>query len=128
MKNVMIDTSAWIDFFRNSRGTTGDMVADLIRADNAFLTGPIIAELLQGVRGEKENVQLDSLFSTIPCLEVKKNDWINTGKVLQKFRIKGVTIPLTDVLISCVAIRHEMAVLTLDKHFRHLSVDCFGIT
>ena len=128
MKNVMIDTSAWIDFFRNSRGAVGDMVTNLIRADNAFLTGPIMSELLHGVRGKKEAAQLDGLFSIITCLEIKESDWLATGHTLQELRSKGVTIPLTDVLISRVALRYEMAVLTLDQHFQQLSVHCLNIS
>ena len=51
--SVLIDTSAWIDFFRSISGAAGDVVTDLIRLDKAYLTGPIIAELLHGVRGKK---------------------------------------------------------------------------
>ena len=124
MKNVLIDTSAWIDYFRNSSGFIGDMVTDLIQDDKAFMTGPVIAELLHGVRGKKEAGELNLLFQTIPCLNVEQSDWISTGKKLQALRSKGLSIPLTDALIATVAIRHKMLVLTLDKHFTHLSVEC----
>ncbi len=102
------------------------MVAELIRLDNAFMTGPVMAELLYGVRGKKETDQLDVLFTTIPCLDVEQTDWISTGNKLRDLHSRGVTVPLTDVLIASVAIRNRMAVLTLDKHFQHLSVDCLG--
>ncbi len=58
MKNVLIDTSAWIDYFRNGSGFIGDMVTDLIQDDKTFMTGPVIAELLHGVRGKKEAEEL----------------------------------------------------------------------
>ncbi len=54
MHNVLIDTSGWIDFFRNPEGSTGDKVSALIENDNAYLTGVIEAELLHGVHGKKE--------------------------------------------------------------------------
>jgi len=63
--NVLIDTSAWIDFFRDSSGAAGDMVAELIRLDRAYLTGPVMAELLHGARGKREATQLDAVFATI---------------------------------------------------------------
>jgi len=122
--NVLIDTSAWIDFFRKSSGTAGDMVADLIRLDNACLTGPIIAELLHGVRGKKEIAQLNFIFKTIPCLKIIQTDWEETGNALRKLREKGLSIPLTDVLIASVATRNNLSVLTLDKHFQYLTVKC----
>ena len=128
MNKVLVDTSAWVDFFRNSSGLAGDLVTDLIRLDSAYLTGPIIAELLHGVRGKKEASQLNFLFTTIPYLEIERNDWAVTGNKLQKLREKGLSIPLTDVLIASVAIRNNMDVLTLDKHFQHLSVECLDLS
>ncbi|MCI5209008.1 MAG: hypothetical protein D3910_09470 [Candidatus Electrothrix sp. ATG2] len=40
---------------------------------------------------------------------------------------KGCTVPLTDVLIASVAQRNDMAVLTLDKYFEDLSVECVEV-
>ncbi|MCI5145375.1 MAG: PIN domain nuclease [Candidatus Electrothrix sp. AR3] len=125
--NVLIDTSAWIDFFRDIDGAAGDLVADLIRLDRAYLTGPVMAELLHGVRGKREATQLHSVFAAIPVLEISQKDWIATGNTLHTLRKKGLTIPLTDVLIASVAIANNMPVLTLDKHFRHLSAECIQI-
>jgi predicted nucleic acid-binding protein len=128
MNDVLIDTSAWIDFLRSDSGSAGDMVADWIRLDSAYLTGPIIAELLHGVRGKNDASQLDLLFTTIPYLEIHQEDWNVTGKTLHKLRRKGLTIPLTDVLIASVASRNSMAILTLDKHFQHLNVECINLS
>ena len=127
MNNVLIDTSAWIDFLRSSKGKTGDLVAGLIRSDTARITGPIIAELLHGVRSKKEIAQLNLLLDTIPCLEITWDDWRTTGNSLRTLREKGLTIPLTDVLIATVARKNRIAVLTLDKHFFHLSVELLGV-
>ena len=125
--SVLIDTSAWIDFFRSYSGLAGDIVADLIRLDKACLSGPIIAELLHGVRGKKEMLQLKFIFSTIPCLEINQNDWQATGNTLRQLRGEGLSIPLTGVLIASIAIRNNIPVLTLDKHFQHLAVECLKI-
>ena len=128
MDNVLIDTSAWIDFFRSSSGLAGNVVADLIRFDKAYLTGPVIAELLHGVRGKKEISKLKLIFSTIPCLEINHDDWQATGNTLRQLRERGLSIPLTDVLIASVASRNNMSVLTLDKHFQHLAVECLSFS
>jgi len=39
----------------------------------------------------------------VPCVEIDPDDWILTGKTLQKLRGKGLSIPLTNVLIATVA-------------------------
>jgi len=77
-----------------------------------------------GFAEKKEGDQLNVLFNTIPCLAVTQEDWLTTGKLLHHLRSKGLTIPLTDALIAVVAKRHNMSVLTLDKHFQHLPVTC----
>ena len=110
MKNVLIDTSAWIDFLRSSKGKTGDLVAGLIHSDKARITGPIIAELLHGVRSKKEATQLNLLFETVPCLEISRDDWLATGHTLRNLREHGVTVPLTAVLVAMVAANNRIAV------------------
>lgn len=124
VSKVLIDTSAWIDFFRNASGSVGDTVSYLIQFDKAYLAGPVMTELLRGSRSKKETRQLEFIFSTIPYVEICQQDWEMTGTSLRKLRESGLTIPLTDVLIASVAIRNGMSVLTLDKHFQHLSVEC----
>ncbi len=124
---VLIDTSAWIDFFRDTGGAAGDVVAELIQLDQAYLTGPVMAELLHGAKGKREMKNLAAVFATIPILDITGEDWLATGNTLQDLRKKGCTVPLTDVLIASIAQRNNMAVLTLDKHFQHLSVECVGV-
>ncbi|MCI5141036.1 MAG: PIN domain-containing protein [Candidatus Electrothrix sp. ATG1] len=114
-------------FFRNTGGAAGDVVAELIQLDQAYLTGPVMAELLHGAKGKRELKSLEAVFATIPILDVTGEDWLATGNTLQALRKKGCTVPLTDVLIASVAQRNDMAVLTLDKHFEYLSVECVKV-
>jgi predicted nucleic acid-binding protein len=88
---VLIDTSAWIDFFRDTGGAAGDLVAEFIQLDQAYLTGPVIAELLHGAKGKREMRNLDAVFATIPILDVTGEDWLATGNTLQGLRKKGCT-------------------------------------
>lgn len=122
MTKILIDTSAWIDFFRNQTGPIGDTVAALIEQDQAVITGPILTELLQGLKNKQETATLNELLSIIPFAEVTRNDWERTGNLLRKLRQQGITLPLTDALIAIVAKRHGFEVLPLDQHFEHLEV------
>lgn len=123
MKNgVLVDTSAWIDFFRRREGNVGDTVADLVERDQAILAGPVMAELLRGVRGSIEAGQLKTLLGALPYVEVQRPDWEAAGKSLRELRSRGLTLALTDAVIAAVASRHGLPVLTLDKDFEHLSV------
>ena len=124
MENILIDTSGWIDFFRHRTGRIGDIVSASLENEIAYLTGVIQAELLHGAKGKKEVEQLSVLFKTVPCLPVIEEDWLATGRLLHRLKSTGITVPLTDALIAVIAGRYTMNVLTLDKHFRHLPVNC----
>jgi len=122
ISSVLVDTSAWIDFFRRADGNVGDIVADPTERDRAILTGPVIAEILRGVRGSKEVGRLKTLLGSLPYVEVQRSDLEVAGKNLCELRSRGLTLALTDAVIATVALRCGLSILTLDKDFEHLSV------
>ena len=122
INKVIIDTSAWIDFFRNLTGAVGDAVARLVEQDQAVMTGPVLAELIQGLKTDRESETLSDLLGVLPFADASRTDWEKTGALLRKLRRRGITVPLTDALIAVVARRHKCSVLTLDRHFDHLEV------
>ncbi|WGS87848.1 PIN domain-containing protein [Methylomonas sp. UP202] len=63
MKRVLIDTCAWIDFFKSKNGQLGDQVVALIESNQAAITGVVVAELLQGVKQEKESQRFKATVS-----------------------------------------------------------------
>ena len=119
---VLIDTSAWIDFFRGKQSAAADAVQLALQLGLARLCGPVKAELLQGVKTKKEKQQLGVMFNAVEYLDTHEVDWETAGSSLQVLREKGITLPLTDALIAAIADRHKVQVLTLDHHFSHLKV------
>jgi tRNA(fMet)-specific endonuclease VapC len=116
MSKVLIDTSIWIDFFKN-KTEIADIVDELIDSNMAFTTGPVIAELLQGARSEKDRTVLTEAISAIIYIDCLLDDWVKAGHICSDLRKKGITIPLIDALIAVVSIRSEAKVFTRDKHF-----------
>ncbi len=127
MKIILIDTCAWIDFFKSQTGQLGNQVAKLIEMNQAAITGIVITELLQGIKNEKESKRLQLLLQSIHYLKTEENDWIKAGQLAGNLRTKGLTLPLTDVLIATIAQRHDISILTIDKHFQHLPVNLLEI-
>ncbi len=119
---VLIDTCGWIDFLRVGDGALADQVEHALANDLAAMCSVNQAELLQGVKGQKEQRQLDLLFDNVALLEVEPADWLSAGRALQGLRAKGFQIPLTDALIAAVALRLGLPVLTSDAHFAKLGV------
>ena len=122
MSLVLIDTCAWIDFLRYQNGELGNQVAALIENEQAAICGVVVAELLQGSKSEKQKQQIELLINTVTYLEMQEFDWMSAGQLLQELRTQGITLPLTDALIAVIAQRHQVSVLTIDKHFQHLAV------
>ena len=119
---LLIDTSAWIDFFRGKQSGATDTVQLALQLGLARLCGPVKAELLQGVKTKKEKQQLGVVFDAVENLDTLEVDWETAGSNLQALRENGITLPLTDALIAAIAARYKVQVLTLDHHFSHLKV------
>jgi len=117
-----VDTSAWIAFLRPGSTSMSNQVEALIEQDAAAIVGPVLAELLQGVKGQREAQQLRRVMSILPYREITREDWQSAGEELNGLRRRGVKVPLTDALIAAVARRLDQLVLTLDGHFDHLAV------
>lgn len=126
MADVLIDTCAWIDFFRLPQGELGDAVQRLIESDRAVLTGPVLTELLHGTRTDRETAQLREALDVLPFVSVERADWERAGELLRGLRVQGITVPLTAALIAAVALQRGLLLLTRDKHFEHLEVGRWG--
>ena len=126
MAHVVIDTSAWIRFFRYGDDEVSRLVAELVMKDQAMVTGVVLTELLQCIKTDKERLHLTALFSSLPFIETVRADWQKAGEDLRDLRRRGITVPVTDAVIATVALRRGLAVLTTDPHFKSFKVNRVG--
>ncbi len=117
---VVADTSVWIEYFKGGDAPTRAALRDLIRAQQAILVGVVLAELLQGSRSSKEADALLSKLAGLPFLETTFSTWKRTGELSASLRRKGVTLPLSDLVIAALALEHGCRVYTLDAHFEQI--------
>ncbi len=115
-ETVIVDTSVWIEYFKNNPRYVEIIESGLIKG-NVYITGPIIAELLLGIKSDKEHSLLSSHIEAVPFLECGSAEWKKAGEISFIIRKSGLTIPLTDVIIAATAINNNASVLTLDAHF-----------
>jgi predicted nucleic acid-binding protein len=114
---VVVDSTIWIDFFRGRNEPGRAALRQLIRAQQAVLSGMALAEVLQGIRSPQEASLVQSQFASTPYLETTKETWIRVGSLSAELRRKGLTIPLTDLVIAVLAMEHDAEVFTTDPHF-----------
>ena len=116
-KGILPDTCAWIDYFRPGGNALGQLVERAIASDSVYACGPVLYELVQGARSEKEQTSLTRALGALPYLEMTEALWIKAGQLSAVLRKTGKTIPLSDILIATLAIEHSLAVMTVDEHF-----------
>lgn len=112
---MLVDTSAWVAFFRGQEPLCGRVV-ELVEANRALRCGPVELELRQGLR-RREAPAVLSLWAALPGLDLDGLDFTSAGDLLRERRERGRPIPSIDGLIATLALRHDVALLTLDRHF-----------
>ena len=116
---ILIDTSAWIDFFRGN-GRLADSVDDALVTGEATVCGPIVTELRRGLLASQRK-QVLHLLSGCSTLEAPAELWVEAGDLGYRLGRKGVTIKTLDLLIAVHAIFHDAELLTADTDFRRIS-------
>ncbi|MEZ4271350.1 MAG: PIN domain-containing protein [Myxococcota bacterium] len=119
---ILIDTSAWIDFFRGTKPMC-DSVDTIIGANEAAVCGPIITELRRGLYRSSQSHTVLSLLEGCHWLEAPKNLWVEAGDIGAFLSKRGTTVKTLDLLIATIAMAHGAAILTSDADFRHMQKD-----
>lgn len=118
---IMVDTSIWIQYFRGKLGQNEELIERGLNQNFICVTGPIVAELLQGVKSAKEYGMLGQCIDAIPYVNCEYGDWVKAGEIAFGLRKKGITIPLSDIIIAAVALRIDARVYTRDRHFEKIA-------
>ena len=101
---VIADTSVWIPFFNRPDSPEKATLDILIDADEIALVGVVLAELLQGCRTESERHSLSDGLTALPYYEVTRATWSRAGDLSAQLLRRGVTLPLSDLVIVALAL------------------------
>ncbi|MCU0778698.1 MAG: PIN domain-containing protein [Akkermansiaceae bacterium] len=114
---TLIDTSAWIEFFRPQGDTHfKSLVRDLVVIKQAAYTCPVAFELVTGARKE----ELDDLRTGLDLasrIALLPEHWDLAGSLNAGLRAKGINLPASDLLIATVAHSVKLPLLAKDAHF-----------
>ena len=118
--NVLVDTSIWIEYFNKPDSRAGESLENLLKAGRVFCAGAVLTELLQGAKIEREFKLILESVTALPFLETKLTTWIDAGRISFSLRKKGVTIPVTDIILASLALESHCLIFTLDPHFKKI--------
>jgi predicted nucleic acid-binding protein len=116
---VVIDTSAWIEYFRNGTPGIVEMVDYCLEKELACIGDLIYCEIMQGIQSKSSRESVSALLLLLP-----KYDMVGfrvAEKAASNYRLlrsRGVTIRKTiDVIIGTFCVENSFSLIHFDKDF-----------
>ncbi len=119
-ERVLIDTSAWISYFRNTDDKLTQRIDDILAFSEVCLPRVVIAELVQGAKTEKEIEAIEELAEAFIVLDQTEDTWLKAGRLSFSMKRKGITVHLVDCYVAVLANENGCKILTLDEHFKSI--------
>ena len=118
---ILVDTSAWVEFLRDTGSPVCARVDELLEADIATCH-PIRMEILAGARNERHLDDLRGLLARASIMSTEPMDYEEAAALYRVCRRSGETVrKLIDCLIGALAIRAGIRVLHADADFEVLA-------
>lgn len=114
---ILIDTSAWIEFLRDTGSVTCERVEALLETEIATCD-VVRMELLAGARDELHLNDLRRLLARATLIATVPTDFDDAASLFRLCRRRGETVrKLIDCLIAAIAIRAGVPLFHMDSDF-----------
>ncbi len=118
---ILIDTSAWVEFLRNTGSPVCGLVDELLAGDVAVCDA-IRMEVLAGARDEAHLGSLRRLLARATVIRTETADYDDAAALYRRCRRQGETVrKLIDCLIAAAAIRADVPIVHNDSDFDALA-------
>lgn len=126
---IFIDTSAWVEFLRDTGSPVCDLVDELL-AHEIAICDAVRMEVLAGARDESHLASLRQLLARATVIPTQATDYDDAAALYRHCRRQGETVrKLVDCLIAAVAIRADLPILHSDSDFdvlaRHTELEIY---
>lgn len=114
---ILIDTSAWVEFLRDTGSPICDRVEELLDSDIAICSA-VRMEVLAGARDERHLSDLRGLLARAAVYPTEAAHYEDAAALFRHCRRRGETVrKLIDCLIGAVAIDAHVPILHNDTDF-----------
>lgn len=113
----LIDTSVWISYFRETGSENGDWIDKLIDENRIHINGVILVELLTGTKNAPEFERLSSALDGLKFVPSDSESFRSAGGNGFALKRKGVSVPLSDLIIATDCMDRGLVLVESDKHF-----------
>lgn len=126
-EKILIDTSVWIEYFRNKSSPIADRVDKILDEDEVCVPKIVIAELMQGAKSTKELSIIRDFIEAFNVIDQRDDTWIKAGRLSYNLKKKGKNIHLLDCYIAVIAQENGCKIFTINRHFLEIK-GIFNIT
>ena len=125
---ILVDSSVWIDYFRSAETSQVALLDSLLGRSQLAVGDLIAAEVLQGVRDEREFKWVKKTLDAFDHVDLAGYDLaVRAAENYRSLRAKGVTIRKTiDAIIATRCIENDLTLLHADRDFLPF-VEHFGL-
>lgn len=118
MKEIVVDTSVWIEALR---GKEIPLLDEALQGGRVVLPPLVVAELLSGTKNKKEEQSLIRFLSYIPLHPVSRAHWKETGLLRARLSREGLAASIPDCHIAQCTLEMDGVLLTEDKIFAKMA-------
>ena len=115
---MIADSSAWIEFLRDTDSDVCNEMDRLLRGGELFTCDAIRMEVLAGARDELHLRRLEGLLARSRLVPTESRHYTTAAALYRSCRQQGETVRrMLDCLIAAVAIDADLPVLHADRDF-----------
>jgi predicted nucleic acid-binding protein len=111
---ILVDTSVWIEFFRQNMSYVKDMEL-LLKGRFVVTVEPVFSELLFGVRHKKHRELIMSYWNILPRIAFGAGSMLEASRFANKNGYYQAGIGLMDAIIVKSAMDGNHSIWTFDK-------------
>jgi predicted nucleic acid-binding protein len=115
-----VDTCVWSKVLRAQAPdlALSNTLRELILDSRVVLIGPILQEILSGVKSKKELAELREKFASFDRLAMIDDVYVRAAEYYNLCKMHGVNGGHVDFLICAVVVHYDCALLTIDNDFK----------
>ncbi len=120
---ILVDSTVWIEYLRRGEHPVCEVFDALLEEGHQLcLTGLVLTEVLQGIRGPAQFRKVQRFLAPFPRIEVTEEDHILAAELYRSARKQGFTPRSTlDCVLAAICLQREFPILHCDRDFEHLA-------
>ena len=116
---VLVDSSVWIDFFKNKPTREVMVLKDALKNDSVLMCEIVAMEVLRGISDDRQFLQIKNLFSSLEQVRViNPEKWNKAIDWFRFIRKQGFSVrSQMDILLALFCYETGIPILHNDRDF-----------